>query len=41
MKKIAGIIISIILVLILMISLTGCGIVLEKEKISDLEDGCM
>lgn len=39
MKKIAEIIISIILIFILMISLTGCGIVLEKEKISDLEDG--
>lgn len=35
MKKIIEIIISIILVF----SLTGCGIVLEKEKISDLDDG--
>lgn len=37
MKKNVGIIISIIL--ILMIYLTGCGVVLEKEKISDLDDG--
>lgn len=35
MKKIVEIIISIILVF----SLVGCGIVLEKEKINDLDDG--
>lgn len=35
MKKIVGIIVSMTLVF----SLAGCGIVLEKEKLNDLDDG--